>query len=150
MQRSALCRPGPREECRYGSGTRNVESCGIDRVAGRRSEQRVFASGSKVCNFTIATKRMGSRSENGDRQIETDWTPIEVWEKLADLCTNSLHKGSRVRVSGSLRTQSWEDRDSGQRRYKTFVRADEVMFLDARQSGEAEAETSEDEEEVPF
>ena len=117
---------------------------------GDAPEQRVFASGSKVCNFTIATKRMGSRSENGDRQIETDWTPIEVWEKLADLCTNSLHKGSRVRVSGSLRTQSWEDRDSGQRRYKTFVRADEVMFLDARQSGEAEAETSEDEEEVPF
>ncbi len=117
---------------------------------GDAPEQRVFASGSTVCNFTIATKRMGARNENGERQIETDWTPIEVWEKLADLCTSSLHKGSRVRVSGSLRTQSWEDRDSGQRRYKTFVRADEVMFLDARQPGEAEAQPNEDEEEVPF
>jgi single-strand DNA-binding protein len=117
---------------------------------GDAPEQRVFASGSTVCNFTIATKRMGARNENGERLIETDWTPIEVWEKLADLCTSSLHKGSRVRVSGSLRTQSWEDRDSGQRRYKTFVRADEVMFLDARQPGEAEAQPNEDEEEVPF
>ena len=64
--------------------------------------------------------------------------------------TCPFHCPSRVRVSGSLRTQSWEDRDSGQRRYKTFVRADEVMFLDARQPGEAEAQPNEDEEEVPF
>jgi single-strand DNA-binding protein len=117
---------------------------------GDAPEQRVFSSGSKVCNFSVATKRIGGRGEGGERQIETDWTPIEVWEKLAEQCAAALHKGSRVRVSGCLRTQSWEDKDSGQRRYKTFVRADEVMFLDARPAGEAETEASEDDEDVPF
>ena len=119
---------------------------------GDAPEQRIFASGTKVCSFRIATKRVAGKSESGERQFETDWTTVEAWEKLADQCAGSLHKGSRVRVSGSLHTRSWEDAASGQRRYRTVVRADEVLFLDARQDGgdvEA-AEAVEEAEEVPF
>jgi len=43
-----------------------------------------------------------------------------------------LHKGSRVRIVGSLRTHSWSDRETGLHRHRTFVRADEVLFLDSR------------------
>ena len=81
---------------------------------------------------------------------------MEAWEKLAELCGSVLHKGSRVRVSGSLHTRSWEDRESGGRRYRTVVRATEVLFLDARpgQPESAEAaeapETADEGEEVPF
>ncbi|MDZ4720323.1 MAG: single-stranded DNA-binding protein [Roseiflexaceae bacterium] len=105
---------------------------------GDAPEQRIFSSGAKVCSFSLATKRWGSRSEENDRQIETDWTTVEAWEKLSDLCSTSLHKGSRVRVSGSLHTRSWEDRDSGQRRYRTVVRANAVLFLDTRPEDEVE------------
>jgi single-strand DNA-binding protein len=116
---------------------------------GDAPEQRIFSSGAKVCSFSLATKRWGSRSEDSERQIETDWTTVEVWEKLADLCNTSLHKGSRVRVSGSLHTRSWEDRDSGQRRHRTVVRADAVLFLDTRPEGEIEmAEAVEEAEDV--
>lgn len=99
---------------------------------GEAPEQRIFATGTKVCSFSIATKRYGSRNEAGERQIETDWITVEAWEKLAEICHTNLHKGSRVRISGSLHTRSWEDRESGQRRFRTYVRASEVLLLDPR------------------
>lgn len=119
---------------------------------GDAPEQRVFASGAKVCTFNVATKHWGARSETGDRGIETDWTPVEAWEKLSEQAMRFLHKGSRVRVIGSMRTQSWEDRESGQRRYKTFVRANEILFLDNRSdsNGQDLPEAVEETEEVPF
>jgi single-strand DNA-binding protein len=56
-----------------------------------------------------------------------------------------------VRVIGSLHTRSWEDRESGQKRFKTIVRADEVLFLDTRERVQEEAEAVEEMvEELPF
>ena len=105
---------------------------------GETPEQRIFSSGAKVCSFTLATKRYLARNADGDRPVETDWTTVEAWERLAEQCGGALHKGSRVRVSGSLRTRSWEDKESGTRRYRTVVRADAVLFLDARPEDSAD------------
>src|SRR4029079_12276983 len=96
---------------------------------GAEPEQRFLPSGVAVCNFRVATKRLAGKSEDGSWTVETDWTPIEAWERLGEVCMRVLHKGSRVRVAGSLRTRSWEDRETGQKRFKTVVRAEEVLFL---------------------
>ena len=122
---------------------------------GDAPEQRTFSSGTKVCSFTVATKRIGGRAEGGERQIETDWTTVEAWEKLAELCGNALHKGSRVRVIGNLQTQSWEDKKTGERRFKLVVRADDVLFLDAKPETQQATEDVHEEaeavmEELPF
>jgi single-strand DNA-binding protein len=119
---------------------------------GDAPEQRMFSSGAKVCSFTLATKRYVARTQDGPRPVETDWTNVETWERLAEVCATSLHKGSRVRVCGSLHTRSWEDRESGQRRYRTIVRATEVMFLDARpEDGDSDvADAAEEVEELPM
>jgi len=118
---------------------------------GNAPEQRTLPSGVMVCNFNIATKRLAGRNDAGERTFETDWTQVEAWEKLAEVCTRSLHKGSRVRISGSLHTRSWDDRETGQKRFKTFVRATEVLFLDARQEREDEVEAVEETaDELPF
>lgn len=98
---------------------------------GRDPELRFTASGAGVCEFSVATRRIAGRNANGEREYATEWITVQVWEKLADVCKTYLRKGRRVMVSGSLRTDSWEDRDSGQRRYRTYVRGYEVMFLDA-------------------
>ena len=115
---------------------------------GAEPEQRFLPSGTAVCTFRVATKRPAGRTESGERMFETDWTIVEAWDKLAEQCGRFLHKGSRVRVIGSLHTQSWEDRESGQKRFKTIVRADEVLFLDARERGQDEAEVVEEAPEV--
>jgi single-strand DNA-binding protein len=119
---------------------------------GDAPEHRLLASGTAVVNFRVATKRFGPRNEAGERTFETDWTTVEAWERLAAQVVNYLHKGSRVRVVGSLHTQSWEDKESGQKRYKTFVRADEILFLDARPdaNGQEPVEAVEETEDAPF
>ena len=118
---------------------------------GADPEQRFIPSGAAVISFRVATKRWAGRTDDGSRTVDTDWTAVEAWEKLADQCGRFLHKGSRVRVVGSLHTQSWDDRESGQKRYKTLVRAEEVLFLDARQEQAADAEAVEEMvEALPF
>jgi single-strand DNA-binding protein len=99
----------------------------------------------------VTTKRPSGRNKAGERTFETDWTTVEAWDTLAERCAQSLHKGSRVQIIGSLHTRSWEDRESGQKRFKTSMRADEVLLLDARECEQDEAEAVEEAvEELPF
>lgn len=119
---------------------------------GAEPEQRFTPAGAAVCSFRIATKRWAGRDEGGERQVETDWTAVETWERLAERCGQSLRKGSRVRVIGSLHTRSWEDRETGQKRFKTVVRAEDVMFLDMRavETPGADVSTVAETEDIPF
>lgn len=125
---------------------------------GSDPEMRFLASGTPICRFRIATKRPAGQDANGRREYETDWTTVEVWDRLAELCNNYLHKGSRVRVSGVLRTDVWTDKATNQPRSRTYVRANDVLFLDNRpgvpseavaasEAGDAPAEPEED---IPF
>jgi single-strand DNA-binding protein len=100
--------------------------------AGDAPEHRSLASGVDVASFRIATRRIGPRGEDGERSYETEWTTVEAWERLAVQVSSLVHRGSRVWVSGSLQTQSWEDRESGARRWRVLVRAEEVLILDGR------------------
>ncbi|MEI6775351.1 MAG: single-stranded DNA-binding protein [Chloroflexales bacterium] len=116
---------------------------------GADPEMRFLSSGKALCRFSLATNRISGQDAQGVRLYETDWTHIETWEHLAELCNTYLHKGRRVRVVGNLRNDSWVDKESGQTRYRAFVRAQEVMFLDPRpEQADAPAEAAE--EEVPF
>ena len=99
---------------------------------GGEPTQRFLPSGVGVSDFNLATKRIGGKGDNGEWNYETEWTTVEAWDTLGDICQDRLHKGSRVRVIGSLQTRSWEDKESGARRSKTVVRADDVLFLDTQ------------------
>lgn len=110
---------------------------------------RLIASGTSVCRFNVATKRPAGMGADGRREYETDWSTVEVWDKLAELCNSSLHKGSRVRVSGALRTDTWTDKTTNQPRSRTYVRADSVIFLDARPGMPSEAVAAAEESEAP-
>ena len=69
-----------------------------------------------------------------------------VWNqgnrKLAELCSQYLQKGRLVYVEGRMQTRSWDDAQSGQKRYQTEVNANDVQFLDSRQDGGAPAESA--------
>ncbi len=93
--------------------------------------ERFTPSGIAIANFSLGVKRLGSRQEDGSWLYETDWIDVEAFDKLAETVTANLQKGSRVRVTGSLRTDTWQDRD-GHPRKRMFVRADDILFLDAR------------------
>ncbi len=100
---------------------------------GNDPEERFTPSGIAIANFSLGTKRFGARQEDGSWLYETDWIDVEAFDKLAEVVAANLQKGSRIRVTGSLRTESWQDRD-GKPRKRLFVRADDILFLDARAS----------------
>ncbi|WP_232218939.1 single-stranded DNA-binding protein [Chloroflexus sp. Y-396-1] len=110
---------------------------------GADPEVRQVGNGVTVCRFNLATNRPAGIDEQGKRLSETEWTTVEAWERLAEVCGNYLQKGRRVMVMGSLRTDNWQDKESGQPRSRTYVRAEEVIFLDGgngRQDNEQEDE----------
>ncbi|MBC8162297.1 MAG: single-stranded DNA-binding protein [Roseiflexaceae bacterium] len=122
---------------------------------GMDPELRFVPSGVAVCSFRVATKRYVGRTDAGERIVETDWLPVEVWDRTAELCGQYLHKGSRVRVAGHLESQSWEDKKTGERRFKLLVRAEDVLFLDAKAETQQPTDAVEDAreevaEDLPF
>jgi single-strand DNA-binding protein len=117
---------------------------------GAEPEQRFIPSGVAVCNFRVATNRFAGRNEAGERLVEAEWTTVEAWDKLAEQCGRFIHKGSQVRVTGSLQTQSWDDRETGQKRYKAVVRAEEVLFLGPRQGTQDAEAVEETVADLPF
>ena len=99
----------------------------------RDPEVRYTQNGNAVASFTIAVN-----SGFGDNK-RTDFVPIVVWRKLAETCGNNLTKGRRVLVEGSLNIRSYEAKDGSGKRYATEVIAQNVEFLDSRQSAPAGA-----------
>jgi single-strand DNA-binding protein len=94
---------------------------------GKDPEMRYTANGSAVTTFSLAVNR-NYQSTEGERREETDWFEIVTWNKLAELCSQFLQKGRQAYVEGRLHTRSWEGQD-GQKRYRTEVIAQTVLFL---------------------
>ncbi len=95
---------------------------------GTDPEMRYTPNGNPVTSFRIATSRTYNTSD-GEKKQETEWFTVVTWRKLAESCNQFLTKGQKVYVEGSLRTRSWEGQD-GQKRYRTEVLANRVLFLE--------------------
>jgi single-strand DNA-binding protein len=98
---------------------------------GKDPEIRSTPQGTTVAKFTMATdERFTDR--NGEKQERTEWHNIVAWAKLAEICGQYLKKGKLVYIEGQLRTDSWEDKESGQKRYRTEIVAQNMQMLDRR------------------
>lgn len=97
---------------------------------GRDPEMRYTPNGSAVTSFSVAVSRRWNSSE-GQQQEETEWFNVVTWNKLAEVCNQSLTKGRSVYVEGRLRSRSWDGQD-GQKHYRTELIAQTVQFLDSK------------------
>ena len=95
---------------------------------GTDPEMRYTADGNALTSFRVATN-FNYTTPAGERHEETEWFSVVAWRKLAEQCSQFLQKGRRVYVEGRLRTRSWDTPD-GQRRFRTEVIANRVLFLD--------------------
>ena len=93
----------------------------------RDPELRALPSGMNVCNFSVATNRV-YRDRDGKKQEQTDFHNVVVFGRQADTVAQYLKKGSSVFVEGRLQTRSWDDKTSGEKKYRTEVVADRVQF----------------------
>jgi single-strand DNA-binding protein len=109
---------------------------GLNRVMlignlGTDPEMRYTANGSAVTTFRMAVSRSFGGAD-GERREETEWFTVVTWNKLAELLGQHLQKGRKVYVEGRLATRNWDGPD-GQKRYRTEVVANQVLFLDRPQ-----------------
>ena len=74
---------------------------------GADPELRYTQSGTQVASFRMATTERW-KGQDGQTQEQTEWHRIVVWGKLAEICGQYLHKGSRVYIEGKIQTRKWQ------------------------------------------
>ena len=109
---------------------------------GRDPEPRFTATGKKYATFSIAVNRP-YKTADGEKQQTTDWFLVNAWGKLGETCLEYLKKGRLVFVEGRLRSDRWEDKESGEMRSLTVVVASNMQMLD-RKPDEAEIAVEEE------
>ena len=100
----------------------------------RDPELKYIPSGSAVVTLGLAVNRFYSGSD-GEKKQDVSYFNIVVWNKLAEICSQYLHKGSPVFVEGRLQSRSWETSE-GQKRNTVEVVAQRVDFLSRGKSEE--------------
>ncbi len=109
----------------------------------RDPEIRALPSGMNVCNFSLATNRV-FKDRDGKKQEQTDFHNVVVFGRQADTVNQYLKKGSSAYIEGRIQTRSWDDKTSGEKKYRTEVVAESVQF-GPRSTGGGTAHKQEDE-----
>lgn len=97
-------------------------------------EVRRTPNGTSVVDLRLAIKRVWT-DKSSQRHDDVTYLDVTVWGASAENCGKYLKKGSGVHVEGSLKVDSWEDKNSGEKRTKLKVVADRVQFLGGRGDG---------------
>jgi single-strand DNA-binding protein len=101
---------------------------------GKDPEVRYAPSGSAICNVTIATSRVSKDKTSGERQEQTEWHRVVMFDRLAEIASEYLKKGKSVYIEGRLQTRKWTDKE-GVERYSTEIIANEMTMLGSREGG---------------
>ncbi|KKW67512.1 single-stranded DNA-binding protein [Lampropedia cohaerens] len=101
---------------------------------GRDPELRTFPSGGQVANVSLATTETWKDRQTGERRELTEWHNLVFSDRLAEVAAQYLRKGSPVYIEGRIRTRKWQDQ-SGQDRYTTEIRVDNMQMLGGRGEG---------------
>jgi single-strand DNA-binding protein len=100
----------------------------------RDPEVRYTPKGTAIANLGLAVNRVYTL-DSGEQKEEVTFVDVEVWGRQAETAGQYLCKGRPVFIEGRLRLDSWEDKESGQKRNKLKVVAERVQFLGAPRAG---------------
>ncbi|HZQ91099.1 MAG TPA: single-stranded DNA-binding protein [Terriglobales bacterium] len=99
---------------------------------GKDPEVKFTPQGTAVAKFTVATNSRFKDKTSGDWQERTEWHNVVAWERLAEIAGEYLKKGRTVYIEGRLQTRSWDDKETGQKKYMTEVVANDLVLLGGR------------------
>jgi single-strand DNA-binding protein len=100
----------------------------------RDPEIRYTPKGSAVCDLGIAVNRQYTL-ENGERREEVTYVDVVLWARLAEIAAEYLKKGRPVFIEGRLQLDTWDDKQSGQKRSKLRVIGENMQMLGSRPGG---------------
>lgn len=103
---------------------------------GKDPEVRSTPSGQTVAKFSLATGDKYT-DRNGQEQDRTEWHNIVAWGRLGEICGQYLKKGKLVYIEGRIHNDSWDDKETGQKKYRTEIIANEMKMLGSKGEGES-------------
>lgn len=101
---------------------------------GKDPEVKYTPNGTAVAKFSLATNDR-YKDKEGNWQDRTEWHNITAWARTAEIAGEYLKKGSKVYIEGSLRTHSWDDKQTGQKKYMTEVNVNDLVMLSGKGEG---------------
>ena len=101
---------------------------------GKDPEVKYTPSGTPVAKFTIATNDR-YKDKDGQWHDRTEWHNVTAWARTAEIAGEYLKKGGQVYIEGSLRTHSWDDKTTGQKKYMTEIVVNDLVLLGGRGEG---------------
>jgi single-strand DNA-binding protein len=139
---------------------RDLNNCAFIGRLGKDVEIRYMPSGKAVATFNIACSDDYKDKSTGESVEQTNWIPVVVFDRLAEVAGKYLMKGSQVYVSGEFQTRKWKDND-GNDRYKSEIVVNNLQMLGGRANQQQaaqqskpvqqnQAELSEFDDEIPF
>lgn len=93
----------------------------------RDPELRQTPSGQSVCTIGVATNRVWT-NPSGQKQEAVEFHNVVLWGRLAEITNQYLKKGRLILVEGRLQTRSWDDKQTGQKKYRTEIVAENIQF----------------------
>ncbi|MCS7089492.1 MAG: single-stranded DNA-binding protein [Verrucomicrobiota bacterium] len=128
----------------------------------RDPELRYTPKGTAIARLGLAVNRRW-RTDTGELKDETTFVDVDAYGKTAETIAQYLKKGRAILIEGRLRYDTWEDKQTGQKRSKLSVVLENFSFLDsgraegapapaetARATDAAEAEPLPPDDDVPF
>jgi single-strand DNA-binding protein len=104
---------------------------------GKDPEIRSTAGGTIVASFSLATADR-QKDQQGNWQDKTEWHNLVAFSRTAEIVRDYVKKGTQLYIEGKLQTRSWDDKDSGQKKYKTEILVNELTLLGGTPGGRSE------------
>ncbi len=101
----------------------------------RDPEVRYIPSGTAVCDISLAVNSQWTDRKTNERKEEVTFVEVTLWGRTAEIAGEYLAKGRPVLIEGRLSLDSWEDKETGQKRSKLKVIADGMQLLGSRDGG---------------
>lgn len=101
---------------------------------GKDPEIKYTPQGTPVAKITIATNER-FKDKGGEWQDRTEWHNVVLWQRMAEIAGEYLKKGGKVYIEGRLQTRSWDDKQTGQKKYMTEIVASDMILLGSRGEG---------------
>ena len=95
---------------------------------GKDPEIRTTAGGMTVASFSLATAER-AKDAQGNWADKTEWHNLVAFQRTAEIVRDYVKKGSQVFIEGKIQTRSWDDKESGQKKYRTEILINELSLL---------------------
>ncbi len=99
---------------------------------GKDPELKYTPQGTAVAKFSMATNESYKDKQSGEWKERTEWHNIVCWQRTAEVAAEYLKKGSKAYIEGRITTRSWDDKETGQKKYMTEIVVNDLVLIGGR------------------